>query len=91
MRGEAKDVSRKEDDIAKKKRGRAVATKSKGAPKQKIKVDEVELGDSEGEEEAPINWRDYEIETLIAIRGEMVEEFTKSARKQGIYLCIYVH
>ena len=29
------------------------------------------LEDSEGEEEAPIKWRDYEIETLIAIRGEM--------------------
>ena len=31
----------------------------------------MELGDSEGEEDAPIKWRDYEIQTLIAIRGEM--------------------
>jgi hypothetical protein len=43
------------------------------------------LGDSEGEEEALIKWRDYEIETLIAIRGEMEEEFAKSARKQGFF------
>ena len=88
MRGEAEDVSRIEDDIGKKKRGRAMATKSKGAPQKKARVDEVELGDLEGEEDVPIKWRDYEIETLIAIRGEMEEEFAKSARKQGIYLCI---
>jgi hypothetical protein len=56
MRGEAEDVSRKEDDIGKKKRGRVVATKSKGAAKKRARVDEVELGDSEGEEEAPIKW-----------------------------------
>jgi hypothetical protein len=60
-----------------------MTTKSKGAQK-KTRVDEVELGDSEGEEEAPIKWRDYEIETLIAIRGEMEEEFAKSTRKQCI-------
>jgi hypothetical protein len=58
----------------------------KRSTKKKTKVDEVELGDSEGEEEAPIKWRDYEIETLIAIRGEMEEEFAKSARKQGIII-----
>ena len=29
MRGEAKDVTRKENDIGKKKRGRAMVTKSK--------------------------------------------------------------
>ena len=75
MRGEAEDVSRKKDDISKKKRGRATSTKSKVAPK-KTKIDEVELGDSEGEEEAPIKWRDYEIETLIAICGEMKEVTT---------------
>ena len=52
---------------------------------KKTKVDEIDLGYSEGEEEAPIKWRDYEIETLIAIRGEMEEEFAKSARKQGMF------
>ena len=49
-------------------------------------MDEVDLGDSEGEEEAPIKWRDYKIETLIVIRGEMKEKFAKSARKHGMYL-----
>ena len=48
----------------------------------------MELGDSEGEEEASIKWRNYEIETLIAVRGEMEEEFAKSARKQGMNWCI---
>ena len=30
-----------------------------------------ELEDLEGKEKAPIKWRDYEIKTLVAIRGEM--------------------
>jgi hypothetical protein len=34
MRGEAEDVTRKKNDIDKKKRCRAVATKSKGAQKR---------------------------------------------------------
>ena len=51
---------------------------------EKKKIDEVELGDSEGEEEVPIKWRDYEIETLIAICGEIEEDFAKSTRKQGM-------
>ena len=49
---------------------------------------EVDLRDSEGEEEAPVKWRDYEIETLIAIRGVMEEKFANSARKQCIHLYI---
>ena len=49
----------------------------------------MELGDSDGIKEALINWRDYEIETLIAICGEMEEEFVKSARKQDItFICV---
>ena len=35
IRGEAESTSRKYDDIGKKKRGRAVATKSKGTKKNK--------------------------------------------------------
>jgi hypothetical protein len=50
----------------------------------------VELGDSEGEEEAPIKWQNYEIETFIAIRGEIEEEFAKFARKQGIFCIILI-
>ena len=48
------------------------------------------MGDSEGEEEAPIKWRDYEMEIFIAIRSEMEEKFAKSARKQSMYLRIYI-
>jgi hypothetical protein len=49
----------------------------------------VELEDSEGEEEAPIKWRDYKIATLIAICGEMKEEFAKFGRMQGTFFAIY--
>ena len=34
IRGEIKDTSKKDDDIGKKKRGKAVATKSKGLPQK---------------------------------------------------------
>ena len=44
----------------------------------------MKLGDSEGEDKASIKWRDYDIETLIAIRGKMEEKIVKFARKQGI-------
>ena len=53
MRREVEDVTKKKDNVGKKKKNRAVATKSKGA-QEKTKVDEVELRDSEGEEEIPI-------------------------------------
>jgi hypothetical protein len=31
-----------------------------------------------------VKWKDIEVETLIAIRGEMEEEFSKTANKQGM-------
>jgi hypothetical protein len=43
---------------------------------------------SEGEGFAPIKWRDYEVETLIAIRREMEEEFSRCAKKQGLLLLL---
>ena len=58
--------------------------------RKKTKVDEVELGDSEGEKEAPIKWPDYGIETLIAI-DKVEEEFPKSEKKKErkkIRICI---
>ena len=30
-----------------------------------------------------IKWKDFEVHHLIAIRGEMEEEFTKTTNKQG--------
>lgn len=41
----------------------------------------MKLRDSEVEEEASIKWWDYEIETLLAIRGKMEEDFVKSIWK----------
>lgn len=57
---------------------------SKRAPTKKAKIDEIELGDLEGEDEAFIKWWDHEIETLIAIHSKMEEEYTKSTRKQDM-------
>ena len=37
----------------------------------RLNDDESELGDLEGEEEAPIKWRDYNIKTLIVIYDEI--------------------
>ena len=39
------------------------------------------MGMGDSEVEASIKWRDYENKTLIAIRGEMEEEFVKSTKK----------
>jgi hypothetical protein len=32
------------------------------------------------------HWLDSEVETLIALKGEMQPEFVKNAKKQGMYL-----
>jgi len=32
-----------------------------------------------------VKWKDFEVYQLIAIRGEMEEEFAKSTNKQGIF------
>jgi hypothetical protein len=48
----------------------------------------VNLAGSDSEEEnASRKWRDYEVETLISIRGEMEEEFSRCTKKQGLYMC----
>jgi hypothetical protein len=43
--------------------------------------------DSNFEGGSPIKWQDHEVETLIAIQGEMEEEFTKSTKKQSMSFC----
>ena len=56
-----------------------------GARKMK-KNDVIEVGESDDDEEeetARTKWKDFEVHTLIAIRGEMDEEFAKTANKQG--------
>ena len=84
-----------EDVPTSKKRGRpskggktsAPPTKKKSQKTTKKAAKEVvDLGgDSSSEEEGSTRkWRDYEVETLIAIRGEMDEEFSRCAKKQGM-------
>lgn len=45
-----------------------------------MEVDEFEK--KEEEKTARIKWRDFEVQHFIVIRGEMNEEFTKTANKQ---------
>jgi hypothetical protein len=54
--------------------------------KTKTKIVDLEV-DSNFEGGSPIKWQDHEIETLIAIQGELEEEFTKSTKKQGMSFC----
>ena len=43
----------------------------------------IELGELDEEDMASIKWRNFEVYHLIAIWGEMDEEFAKTANKQG--------
>lgn len=45
------------------------------------KIGEIGLGDLEVEEEALIEWRDNEIETLIIVHSEMKDKFAKLSKK----------
>lgn len=88
MKAKEKGAATNMSDLGppKRKRGRPAKTDIRPKPetRKKAKKDTIELdNDTDTEEECPIKWRDNEIETLIAIRGEMEEEFAKSARKQG--------
>jgi hypothetical protein len=65
-------------------RKRARATPAKEKAKKKGKKTVIELGSDEEEEATVVKWKDIEVETLIAIRGKMEEEFSKTANKQGM-------
>ncbi len=75
----------------KKEEGKAPksAPKRKGRPPKgktltkKAKTSIIDLEGMEDEEDTKIKWRDFEVETLIALRGEMDEEFARAANKQG--------
>jgi hypothetical protein len=69
-----------------KKRGR---TTKEGAKKVK-KTDVIEIGESDKDGTGRVKWKDFEVHQLIVIRGEMEEEFTKLANKQGIFLRKYI-
>ena len=61
----------------------------KEGQKNETRVDEVELEDSEGEEDTLIKWQDDGIESVIAIRGEMEEEIAKSTKKSRFNFHLY--
>ena len=77
------------------KKGKRIAVKviKKKAEKEKEKatipdseVQEVEEDDKEeDEEEENSRWKDDEVDTLIAVQRELEEEFSKVAKKQGMY------
>ena len=78
-----------EPKVVPKKRSRGPA-KAKGGEKgvkKSKKIEEKkacsEEGDKDDDEESS-HWKDEEVETLIAMRGELAEEFSKAAKKQGM-------
>ena len=76
--------ARKVSEAPPKKRGRPRKEKTavKEKPKKKVKATVIELEESDEEDTTPTKWKDYEVETLIAIRGEMDEEFARTTNKQ---------
>jgi hypothetical protein len=77
-----------ESKVVPKKRDRG-PTKSKGGEKEakKSKKFEEKACFEEGEKDdndESLHWKDEEVETLIAVRGELAQEFSKAAKKQGM-------
>ena len=68
--------------LAGRKRGRVTKETTKKM-KKGDKKNTIEIGESEKKNLTKIKWKDFEVHHLIAIRGEMDEEFTKIANKQG--------
>ena len=76
---EVKKEERKVPKICSKKRG--CPSKEKTITK-KAKTNIIDLEDMEDVEDTKTKWRDFEVETLIALREEMDEEFARAANKQ---------
>ena len=76
--------------LAGRKKGR-VTKKTMMKMKKSDKKNTIEIGESKEEEEemTRIKWKDFEVHHLIAIRGEMDEEFTKTVNKQGSFFGIF--
>ena len=86
-----------EDVPAVKKRGWPPKGRKTSAPAKKKKTTKkvakevVNLvGSEEEEENASRKWRNYEVETLISIREEIEEEFSRCAKKQSLYMCVFL-
>jgi hypothetical protein len=94
LNGENVPTSKKRGRPSKGGKASAPPKKKKCSTKKTTKKATKEVVDldggssSEGEGFAPIKWRDYEVETLIAIRREMEEEFSRCAKKQGLLLLL---
>ena len=67
---------------APKKRGRPPKEKTVA---KKAKTSIIDLEDMDDVENSKTKWRDFEVETLIALQGEMDDEFARAANKQGLF------
>ena len=47
------------------------------------KANVTEIGESDEEEMERVKWKDFKVHQLIAIRGEIEEEFVRSLNKQS--------
>ena len=63
-----------------KKRGRPSNEK---VVTKKAKTSIIDLEDMEDVEDTKTKWKDFEVKTLIILRGEMDEEFARATNKQG--------
>ncbi len=79
------EVNKEEGKVPKsapKKRGRPPKEKT---IVKKAKTSIIDLEDIDDVEDSKTKWRDFEVETLIALRGEMDDEFARAANKQGFF------
>ena len=79
--------------VARRKRGRVTKETTKKM-KKGDKKNTIEIGESEEEEEEEmtrIKWKDFKVHHLIAIRGEIDEEFTKTINKQGKFFLEFIN
>jgi hypothetical protein len=92
LNGEDIPTSKKRGQPSKGRKASAPPKKKKCSTKKATKgVVDLDGGSSlEGEESAPTKWRDYEVETLIAIWGEIKEEFTTFAKKTRSVVVVFV-
>ena len=80
------ESARKASKLFPKKRGcqRNEKIVVKKNPKKKVKTTVIEFEEPHEKDTSPTKWKDYKIKTLIAIRGEMDEEFARTTNKLGM-------
>jgi hypothetical protein len=77
------EVKKEEGKIPKSAPGKRDRPLKEKTATKKAKTNIIDLEDMEDVEDTKTKWRDFEVETLIALRREMDDEFAKISNKQG--------